>query len=161
MTCQCLVWIIGSEMTNVSAGPVELAVVFNVKVDDINGTATIMLDDLVRAMVSTAADDPGLGASLVVLNGESVLADILPPDVFQGAMASAVDTLSLVFTNNNVLQSCSLVKVEDGVPVVFKKSEKGCCIRGKTPTYLLRPDHHKRRYRGRTCSTFRQRPGRP
>ena len=79
-------------MTDISAGPVELAVVLNVEVDDIDGTAAVVLDDLVRAVVSTTTDDPSLRTGLVILDREGILADILPPDEFKGAVAVAVDT---------------------------------------------------------------------
>ena len=77
-----------------------------------------MLDDLVRAVVGATTDDPGLGASLVVLDGESVLADIFPPNELKSAVTSAVDTLSLVFADDDVAESGALVEVEDGVFVV-------------------------------------------
>lgn len=105
-------------MTYVSAGPVELAVVLNVEVDDVNGTAAVVLDNLVRTVVSTTTDDPGLGASLIVLDGKSVLADVLPPDVLKSAVTGAVDTLSLVLADDDVAESGALVEVEDGVLVV-------------------------------------------
>lgn len=43
--------------------------------------------------MSTSTNDIG---SAVTLNGESVLADVDPPDVLDGAGALAVNTLSLV-----------------------------------------------------------------
>jgi len=86
----------------VSARPVELAVVLDVEVDDVDGSAAVVLDDLVRSMVGTTTDDPSVLTSLVVLDGECVLANVLPPDEFKSAVSIAVDTLSLVLTNNDV-----------------------------------------------------------
>jgi hypothetical protein len=64
-------------MIYVSTGPAKLAVVLNIKVDDIDGTAAVVLDNLVRAVVGTTTDDPSLRTSLVVLDRESILVDIL------------------------------------------------------------------------------------
>lgn len=50
----------------VAARSVDLAVVLGVEVDDVDGTAAIVLDDLVLSVVSATTDDPGLLASLVV-----------------------------------------------------------------------------------------------
>lgn len=74
-----------------------------------------MLDDLVGTVVSTTTNDPSLGACLVVLDGETVLADILPPDELKGAVTIAVDTLSLVLADDHVAKSRALVEVEDGI----------------------------------------------
>lgn len=49
----------------VAARAVELAVVLGVEVDDVDGAAAVVLDDLVRGVVGAAADDPGLLAGLV------------------------------------------------------------------------------------------------
>jgi hypothetical protein len=64
-------------MIYVSTGPAKLAVVPNIKFDDVDGTAAVVLDDLVRAVVGTTTDDPSLRTSLVVLDRESILVDIL------------------------------------------------------------------------------------
>ena len=65
----------------VPAGAVDLAVVFGVEVDDVDGAAAVLglsvvvkdttgwtyvLDDLVGRVVGASADDPGLLSSLVV-----------------------------------------------------------------------------------------------
>jgi predicted thioredoxin/glutaredoxin len=46
-------------------------------------------------MVSTTTNDPGLGSSLVLFDGDGVLADILEPDELKSAVALAVYTFSL------------------------------------------------------------------
>lgn len=76
-----------------------------------------MLDDLVRGVVGTTADDPGLLAGLVVLDGDGILADVLEPNVLDGAVAVAVDTLGLVLANDGVLQGSAGTDHEDGVLV--------------------------------------------
>jgi len=53
-----------------------------------------VLDDLVGGSLSTSALDEGVS---VTLEGESVLADVDPPDVLDGAGTLAVDTLDLVY----------------------------------------------------------------
>ncbi len=54
-----------------------------------------------------------------LLEGGCILADILPPDVLESAVTSAVDTLSLVLSDDDVTESSALVEVEDGILVVY------------------------------------------
>jgi hypothetical protein len=54
-----------------------------------------VLNDLVGGRLSTATLDEGV---TVTLQGKSVLADVDPPDVLDGARALAVDTLDLVYS---------------------------------------------------------------
>lgn len=68
-------------------------------------------------MVGTATDDPGLRTSLVVLDGEGVLADVFPPNEFKGAVTGAVDSFSLVLAYNDISQRSSFVEIEDSVLV--------------------------------------------
>ena len=113
------VHIVNVDLTYVSAGPVELAVVLDVEVDNIDSTAAVVLDDLVRAVVGTTTNDPGLRASLVVLDGKSVLANVLPPDELESATTLAVDTLGLVLSDDDVAESGTLLKDEDGILLTF------------------------------------------
>ncbi|KAJ8104452.1 hypothetical protein OPT61_g10749 [Boeremia exigua] len=101
----------------VSAGAVQLAVVLDVEVNDVDGAAAVVLDDLVGAVVRAAADDPGLLAGFVVLDRECVFAHVLPPDVLESAVAGAVDTLGLVLADDDVAEGGALVEVENGVLV--------------------------------------------
>lgn len=87
----------------------------------VDGTTTVVLNDLVRGVVRTTTDDPGLGSSLVVLDGDCVLADVLEPDKLKSAVPVAVDALSLVLANDGVLQGTASLDVEDRVLVVFDK----------------------------------------
>lgn len=105
-------------LTYVAARAVQLAVVLNVVVDDVDSTASVVLDYLIRSVVGTTADDPGLSSGLVVLDRDGILADVLEPDELEGAVAVAVDTLSLVLANNGVLQSTAGLDVKDRVLVV-------------------------------------------
>ena len=52
-----------------------------------------MLDDLVISTLGTSTLDEGVA---VTLDGESVFADVDPPDVLDGAGTLAVNTLDLV-----------------------------------------------------------------
>ena len=71
---------LGAVALAVTAGPVELAEVLDGEAVDGHGGGTVVLDDLVLgAAGSTALDDGGSGA----LEGESVLADGSPPDVWE------------------------------------------------------------------------------
>lgn len=67
-------------MTHVSAGTVQLAVVIDVEVDDVDRAAAVVLDNLIRSMVRSSTDDPGLLARYIFFDRECILADILPPD---------------------------------------------------------------------------------
>lgn len=84
--------------------------------ESINGdrSETIVLDDLVLSTGSTTALDESV---TVTLEGESILADLLPPDVFDGARALTVDTLDLVSTDDGVLEGGAVLEDEDGVAV--------------------------------------------
>ena len=73
----------------VAAGAVDLTVVLGVEVDNVDGAAAVVLDDLVRGMVGAAADDVD-GA--VTLERDGILADVLEPDVLE--VAGAVSWLA-------------------------------------------------------------------
>lgn len=83
----------------------------------VDGTATVVLNNLVRGVVSTTANDPGVVARGIVLHGDGILADILEPDELERAGAIAVDTLSLVLADDDVLEGGALAEEEDGVGV--------------------------------------------
>jgi hypothetical protein len=55
--------------------------------------------------------------SRLLLDGDCIFADILKPHVVQSARAEAVDTLSLIGTNNDVRKCGTLFEKEDGVIV--------------------------------------------
>lgn len=42
----------------VTARAIDLSVVLGVEVDDVNGAAAVVLDDLIRGVVGASADDP-------------------------------------------------------------------------------------------------------
>jgi len=86
----------------VTAAAVELAEVVNSEAGDLERAGAVVLQDLVLGAESAAAGDGGGLAGLLLLNGESVLADSGPPDVGQLAGAHAVDTLNLVGTDDDV-----------------------------------------------------------
>lgn len=66
-----------------------------------------MLDDLVAGFVCATADNPTVLASLVVLDSYSIFAHVFEPDKLEGARTIAVDALSLVLADDDVLQDCS------------------------------------------------------
>lgn len=109
----------GHGETHVSARAVKLAVILDVEVDDVHGSAAVVLNNLVGGVVSTTANDPGLLASHVVLDGNGVLTDVLEPHELEVAGTTAVHALSLVRANNDVTQGGAGVKEEDGVGVAW------------------------------------------
>lgn len=48
-------------------------------------------------------------------NGDSILTNVLKPNELQSAGALAVNPLLLVFSNDNVLQSCARSEDEDSI----------------------------------------------
>lgn len=103
--------------THVSARAVKLAVILNVEVDDVDGAAAVVLNHLVAGVVGTTAYDPRLLPSLVVLDADGVLADVLEPDKLEVAGAVAVNTLGLVLADDHVAQGRAGAEEEDGVSV--------------------------------------------
>lgn len=102
----------GAVVLAITARAIDLAVVLSIEVDDVNVATSVMLDDLIRGMVGTTTNDVG---SSITLDGNGILADILEPDKFEVAAALAVDTLTLVGTNNDVLQRSAIFKNKDSV----------------------------------------------
>lgn len=88
----------------------------------IDGSATIVLHDLVGSIVCAATDDPSLLTSLIIFDRYGILTDILKPDEFEGAWAVAVNTFCLIGSNNDVLESCARPQKEHGVGITFMKS---------------------------------------
>ena len=97
----------------VAAAADDLAVVLCVKVGDLDGPEPVELDDLVRGGEGAAADDAG-GAA-VLLEGDGVLADVLEPDVLEGAGAAAMDALGLVGADDDVGEGGAVLEDEHGV----------------------------------------------
>jgi hypothetical protein len=109
-----------TDNTHVSTRAVELAIVFHVEVYNVDGTASIVLDNLVGSMVSTATNDPAVGAWLVVLDAKRIFANVFPPYKLQRAVSSAVNTFSLVLTDDHVAQSGAFAEVEYGIFPIYK-----------------------------------------
>ncbi|EKG19819.1 hypothetical protein MPH_02888 [Macrophomina phaseolina MS6] len=96
----------------VAARAVELAEVGDGEAVNGDGADSVVLDDLVLGALSATAADGGV---TVTLDGKSVLADGLPPDVFDGAGTQTVDTLDLVSTDDGVAEAGTILKDEDSV----------------------------------------------
>lgn len=60
---------------------------------DRDGALAVVLDDLVIGTLGTSTLDKRVS---IALEGESILADVGPPDVLDGAGALAVDALGLI-----------------------------------------------------------------
>lgn len=106
--------IAGAHLLAVTASAVKLAEVDGSEAVDGDGTETVVLDDLVLGAGSTATADKSVA---VTLDGEGILADLLPPDVLDGARALAVNTLDLVGADDDVLEGSTVLKDEDGILV--------------------------------------------
>ena len=96
----------------VAAGPDNLAVVLGVEVLQAQGGQAIHLDDLVARGEGAAAGDGDLAFAL---EGDGVLADVLEPDVGDGAGAEAVDAFGLVGADDDVGDGGAVLEDKDGV----------------------------------------------
>lgn len=105
----------GAHLLAVTARSVELTEVDNSEAIDGDRSETVVLDDLVFSTSSTTALDESV---TVALEGESILADLLPPDVLDGARTLAVNTLDLISANDDVLEGSTVLEDEDGVGVL-------------------------------------------
>jgi len=120
---------VGSK-AHVSARAIQLAVIINVKVNNVNGSAAVVLDDLVRSMVGSTPDDPRLFAGSVILDGQGILTNVFPPyelkmrsvrynnlrtvrTYLQRAVTLAMNTLSLVLADDHIAERGTRVKKED------------------------------------------------
>lgn len=74
-----------------------------------------MLHNLIASMISSAADDPGLRASFVVLDADGVFADVFEPHVFECAVAITVDAFGLVLADDDILEGGAGFEEEDCV----------------------------------------------
>lgn len=75
------------------------------------GKLTVMLEHLVTRLSSaTTPDIPRSWAP----EGGSILANVVPPDVLEGARAKAMHTFSLVRANDGILQCSAGLEDEDG-----------------------------------------------
>jgi hypothetical protein len=102
----------------VAARPGKLAVVLDVVVFDADVDAdAVDLDDLVVGGEGAAAD------------GDGVFADVLEPDIGDGAGAKAVDALGLVGADDDVGDGGAVLEDEDGVfgaGLVLPLADDGC-----------------------------------
>lgn len=106
---------LGLSRLAVTARPPQFAKVLNVEVLDDDLSTTVVLDDLVVGVLGASSGDVrGAGA---LLDGQSILADIFPPDVLDGAASETVDTLNLVLADDDVFKSGASFEDEDGVLV--------------------------------------------
>jgi hypothetical protein len=73
-----------------------------------------VLDNLVGSSLGTSTLDKSVA---IALKGERVLADVDPPDVLDGARTLAVHTLNLILADDGILESATVLDLEDGVRV--------------------------------------------
>lgn len=78
-------------------------------------STSVVLEDLVRSRLRSSTVD--IRSSRSLLERRSVLADIEPPNVVQGACTKAMDSFTVVGTNDDVREDCASIKHEDTVCV--------------------------------------------
>jgi hypothetical protein len=74
-----------------------------------------MLNNLITSMISSSPNNPRLRTSFVVFNANGIFAHIFKPDVFECAVAIAVDTFGLVLADDGVLEGRAGFEEEDGI----------------------------------------------
>ena len=89
----------GTYSLAVTTAPVQLAEVLHEESGDGDSAYAVMLDYLIFGTLRAATRDSTVA---VALEGESILADCLPPDVSDRASTSAVDTFDLIGTDDDV-----------------------------------------------------------
>jgi len=91
------------EKTHVSTGAVKLAVVVSIEVDDVDSSTTIVLNNLIRGVVSTTSNNPGLLTSDIILDGYGIFTDVFKPNKLESTWTIAVDSFGLVGSDDDVL----------------------------------------------------------
>lgn len=102
-------------LVTVAARAVEFAKVARIEVGDGDSSGTIVLEDLVLCVESTTTDNIRNVTGAGLLEGSSILAYVLPPNIDELTWSTTVDTLSLVSTNDHVGDSCSRFENEHGI----------------------------------------------
>jgi hypothetical protein len=74
-----------------------------------------MLHNLITGMISSSANNPRLRTGFVVFDANGIFAHVFKPDVFECAVAIAMDTFGLVFTDDGVFEGCAGFEEEDCV----------------------------------------------
>jgi len=77
-----------------------------------DSSSSVVLDNLVLGVLRASTLDQRITSAE---HGNSVLADIAEPDILDRAGSEAVNTLEGVHTDNNVGESGTVLKDEDGV----------------------------------------------
>ena len=103
----------------ITARPVKFAIILSVEIDDIDGTAAVMLDDFVTRVIGTTSNDPALLTGLIIFDANRILTYIFKPDKVEGARTIAMNTLSLVLSDDSVLQCGSRSKQEDSILITW------------------------------------------
>src|SRR5258706_5840683 len=98
----------------VAAGAVELAGVLHVEAGDVDRAVAVVLEHLVAGGPGAAADDVA-GAAAGAHEGRGVLADVLPPDVLDGAGTEAVNAVAGRSADDAVLDRRAVGQLEDRV----------------------------------------------
>ena len=93
----------GNGVLAVTASTVKLAEVGNLETIDGDDSLTVVLNNLVRGRLGASTLDHGVA---ITLQGKSILANIDPPDVLNGARSLAVNTLNLVYCCQYVFLLC-------------------------------------------------------
>jgi hypothetical protein len=98
----------------VSTTAVQFSEISDGEAIDGNGTNAVVLDNLVGGTTSTTTNDLTV---TVTLEGQSILANSIPPDILNGASTETVNTLVLVLANDGVLEGSTVSEKEDSVGV--------------------------------------------
>lgn len=99
----------------VTARAIEFSEISNCESAHAERASAVVLKNFVSCTEGTTALDGGGSAGRLLFDGESILADLRPPDVGQGTASEAVNALNLVGTDDDVAEGSSFFEVEDSI----------------------------------------------
>lgn len=104
-------------LTTIAAAAIQLAVILDIVVDDVDSAAAIVLNHFVSGVVSASTYDPGFLPSDVILDSDGIFADVFEPDELEGARPIAMDTFSLVGSNDDILESRTRAEKKNSIGI--------------------------------------------
>lgn len=87
---------------HIATRSVQLSIVLDVEVDNVDSSASVMLNYLIRSGISSTSNDPRFLSSLVVLDCDGVLAYVLEPHKLEMTRAITVHPFSLILADDNI-----------------------------------------------------------
>lgn len=96
----------------VTTAAVKFSKVLDSETINSNRPNTIMLDNLILSTASTTTNNLAIA---ITLESQSILTNSIPPHILNSASAQTMNTFTLVFANDGVLEGGAVGKDEHGV----------------------------------------------